>query len=118
MGTRLRSIVGDTPKPMVPLDGVPLLERLIKLCQRFGIIDIHLLLGYKPEAIRDYFGDGAAFGVQLTYWIEPRPLGTAGCVRQMLPALDGGDVLVLYGDLFVDMDLKRLIDFHRCHERD
>src|SRR4051812_18641709 len=112
LGTRLRSIVGDVPKPMVPLDGVPLLERLIRLCRGCGIDDVHLMLGYRPEVIRDYFRDGSAFGVRITYWIEPQPMGTAGCMRQMLPALDGEDVLVIYGDVFVDMDLKRLIDFH------
>ncbi len=113
MGTRLRSVIGDTPKPMVPLDGVPLLERLIKLCRRFNIISIDLLLGYRPEVVRDYFGDGSAFGVRLTYWIEPQPLGTAGCMRQLLTAFNDEDVLVIYGDVFVDMDLERLINFHR-----
>lgn len=112
MGTRLRSIIGDRPKPMVPLDGVPLLERLIGLCRRYGITDLHLFLAYRPEIIWDYFGDGSAFGVHLTYWVESEPLGTAGCMVQMLPSLDE-DVLVLYGDVFVEMDLKRLIDFHQ-----
>ena len=115
LGTRLRPIVGDLPKPMVPLDGVPLLERLIGLSRRFGIEDIHLMLGYRPEVIRDHFQDGSAFGVRITYWIEPQPMGTAGCMRQIFPALDGQDLLVLYGDVFVEMDLKRLIDFHHRH---
>src|SRR3954451_23914856 len=116
LGTRLRSIVGDVPKPMVPLDGVPLLERLIRLCHRFGIDDIHLMLGYRPEVIREYFQDGSAFGVHISYWIESEPMGTAGCMRQMLPALDDEDVLVIYGDVFVEMDLARLIDFHHRHQ--
>src|SRR3954451_5076614 len=116
LGTRLRSIVGDIPKPMVPLDGVPLLERLIGLCRRSGLDDIHLMLGYRPEVIRDYFRDGSAFGVRLTYWIEQQPMGTAGCMRQITSALDAEDVLVLYGDVFVEMDLRRLIDFHRRHQ--
>src|SRR3954452_23699187 len=115
LGTRLRPIIGDQPKPIVPLDGIPLLERLIGLCRRFGIDDVHLMLGYRPEVIRDYFQDGSAFGVRISYWIEPQPLGTAGCVRQMLPALDGEDLLVLYGDVFVEMDLHRLINFHHRH---
>lgn len=116
LGTRLRSVVGDIPKPMVPLDGVPLLERLIVLCRKHGIEDIHLMLGYRPEVIRDYFQDGSAFGVRITYWVESQPMGTAGCMRQLLPALDGEDVLVIYGDVFVEMDLKRLIDFHHRHQ--
>lgn len=112
LGTRLRPVIGDLPKPMAPLDGVPLLERHIGLCRRFGITDIHLLLGYRPEVIREYFGDGAAFGVRITYWIESQPMGTAGCMAQMRAELDG-DILILYGDVFVEMDLARLIEFHR-----
>lgn len=116
LGTRLRSIVGDIPKPMVPLDGVPLLERLIGLCRMSGMEDVHLMLGYRPEVIRDHFQDGSGFGVRLTYWIEAQPMGTAGCMRQIAPALDGEDVLVLYGDVFVDMDVSKLIDFHHRHQ--
>ena len=112
MGTRLRPIIGDHPKPMVPLLGVPLLERLIGLCRRFGILDLHLFLAYRPDVIQEYFGDGAAFGVRITYWIETEPLGTAGCMVRMLPALRE-DLLVLYGDVFVEMDLGRLIGFHQ-----
>src|SRR5437868_13402284 len=105
LGTRLRSIAGDIPKPMVPLDGTPLLERLIGLARRFGVDDVHLMLGHRPEVIRDYFRDGSGFGVRLTYWIEEKPMGTAGCMRQTISAFGGEDVLVLYGDVFVDMDL-------------
>ncbi len=116
MGTRLRSIVGDTPKPMVPLGGVPLLERLIATCRDHRITDIHLLLGYNPEVIREYFQDGSAFGVRITYWIEKQPLGTAGCMRALIPAIGEEDILVLYGDVFIEMDLGRLISFHVHHK--
>src|SRR3982750_1522101 len=101
LGTRLRSIVGDVPKPMVPLDGVPLLERLIALVRLSGLDDVHLMLGYRAEVIRDYFRDGSGFGVRLTYWIETQPMGTAGCMRQITYDLDAKDVLVLYGAVFV-----------------
>jgi histidinol-phosphate phosphatase family protein len=114
LGTRLRPIIGDTPKPMAPLAGVPLLERLIGLCRRFEIAEIHLLLSYRPEAIREHFGDGSKFGVRLTYWIDEPPLGAAGSMAPALKAL-GEDILVLYGDVFAEMDLARLIDFHQKH---
>jgi histidinol-phosphate phosphatase family protein len=110
LGTRLQPVAGDLPKPMVPLNGVPLLERLIGLCRRFGLVDIHLLLGYRPQAIRDYFGDGSSFGVRLTYYVEPVPAGTAGAMTQMRPFDE--DLLVLYGDVFIEMDLMRLLAFH------
>src|SRR5579863_4022146 len=103
LGTRLRPVIGDTPKPMAMLAGIPLLERLIGLCRRFEMDDIHLLLSYRPEAIREHFGDGSAFGVRLTYGIDEQPRGTAGSMAPVLRAL-GEDVLVLYGDVFAEMD--------------
>jgi histidinol-phosphate phosphatase family protein len=114
LGKRLRSVLGDIPKPMAPLAGTPLLERLIGLCRRFGIDEIHLLLSYRPEVIREYFGDGSAFGVRLTYWLDEQPLGTAGSMAPVLSAL-GEDVLLLYGDVFAEMDLARLMDYHQAH---
>src|SRR5579875_1876063 len=117
MGTRLRSVTGDLPKPMVPLLGSPLLERLIGTCRQFGITDIHLMLGYRPESIREYFGDGSALGVNLTYWVEDEPLGSAGCMRPLASVIEG-DVLVLYGDVFLDMDLNRFIAFNRASQAD
>ncbi len=116
MGTRLRSIVGDIPKPMVLIGGVPLLERLVETCRQYGINDIHLLLGYNPEVIRDHFQDGSAFGVEISYWIEKQPLGTAGCMRALIPVVGEEDLLVLYGDVFIEMDLSRLIEFHLHHK--
>lgn len=113
LGTRLRSVIGDTPKPMAMLAGVPLLERLIDLCRRSGIDEIHVLVSYKAEAIRDYLGDGSAFGVNLAYWMDAQPLGTAGSVAPVLRTL-GEDLLVLYGDVFAEMDLTRLMEFHRA----
>lgn len=114
LGTRLRSVIGDTPKPMAILAGRPLLERLIDLCRRSGIDDIHLLVSYRAAAIRDYFGDGSAFGVRLSYWMDEQPMGTAGSLAPVLRAL-GEDLLALYGDVFAEMDLARLVDFHRAH---
>ena len=114
LGTRLRPVIGDAPKPMAMLAGIPLLERLIGLCRRFEITDIHLLLSYRPEVIREHFGNGSAFGVCLTYGIDEQPRGTAGSMAPVLRAL-GEDVLVLYGDVFAEMDLARLIEFHWTH---
>lgn len=114
LGTRLRSVIGDIPKPMAMLGGVPLLARLIELCRRSAIDDIHLLVSYRPEAIRDYFGDGSAFGVRLSYWRDERPLGTAGSMGPVLRAA-GEDMLVLYGDVFAEIELARLVEFHSAH---
>lgn len=112
-GTRLRSRSGNLPKPMVPVCGKPLLQHQIELCRHHGFIDILLLLHFRPEAVMEYFGDGSAFGVRLGVEIESAPRGTAGALRDALPRL-APQFLVLYGDTFVDVDLRR---FWQAHER-
>ena len=111
MGTRLRERSGDLPKPMVPVLGKPLLQHQIELCRKFGFTDIALLVQYRHEKIYEYFGDGSGFGVSLTYAIESEPRGTAGAVRDALPIL-ADRFLVLYGDTFMDVDLRRIWKSH------
>jgi histidinol-phosphate phosphatase family protein len=110
-GTRLRSRSGNLPKPMVPVCGKPLLQHQIELCHAHGFTDILLLLHFRPEAVMEHFGDGSAFGVRLGYEIEKTPRGTAGALRDALPRL-ASRFLVLYGDTFVDVDLRRLLQAH------
>ena len=81
-GSRLRPLTCDCPKPMLKLLGRPMMEYAIRLLKRHGIEDIGVTLGYLPDAVRDYFGDGSDFGVRLTYFVEDTPLGTAGSVRR------------------------------------
>ena len=76
-GSRLRPLTCDCPKPMLRLLGKPLMERAIRLLQKYGIHEIGATLGYLPESIEDFFGDGERLGVQLRYYVEPAPLGTA-----------------------------------------
>jgi D,D-heptose 1,7-bisphosphate phosphatase len=110
-GTRLG--LPDLPKPMAPLLGKPLLEYQIELLAAAGITDITILAGHLAEKITAHFGDGGRWGVNIRYLIEEIPLGTAGAVRQLAGQLTG-DFLVLYGDVFVDMDLSALIAWHRA----
>src|ERR1700733_6483171 len=95
-GTRLRDRLGDLPKPMVDICGKPLLEHQIRLLRAHGFVDVLLLLGYNPEPIRSYFGDGSAFGVRLQYVVEQKPLGSAGAVLGAVGFLDDR-FAVLYG---------------------
>ena len=111
LGTRLKSRTGDMPKPMVPLLGVPVLERLILLCKVHGFKNIVLLIHYASDQIQAYFGDGSAFGVQIEYCIEQDARGTAGALRDALGYLDTR-FLVLYGDTFADVDLRAIWDRH------
>ena len=80
-GRRLRSITGSLPKPMVPLVGVPVLDRLLDLLRRNGFTDVCMTLCYRPEVIQEHCGDGSSYGVHLKYRIESEPRGTAGGVR-------------------------------------
>jgi D-glycero-D-manno-heptose 1,7-bisphosphate phosphatase len=113
-GTRLASVASGVPKPMVPLAGKPVLERQIECLKSNGLRDIIIVTGYLGEAIKNYFGDGSAFGVTIVYYTETEPLGTAGALFK-LEELDGDFVLV-NGDIVFDMDFSRLIGFHQDHK--
>lgn len=99
---------------MVTVAGRTLLEHQIRLCKRFGLEDIILLTGHLAHVIYDHFLDGAYLGVKLTHVVEPRALGTAGSVN-LLKFLINDRFLVLYGDIIMDMDLNRLIQFDGLH---
>lgn len=112
-GTRLRPLTCDLPKPMVPILNRPIAEHLINLLRRHGIVEVITTLHYMPDVLRDYFQDGADFGVKMTYAVEEdQPLGTAGCVRGLSELLTE-TFLVLSGDCITDMDLSGAIAFHR-----
>jgi D,D-heptose 1,7-bisphosphate phosphatase len=100
----------DIPKPMVPVAGVPLLERQINLAHRYGFDKIRLLVGHLAHVIQDYFRDGASWNVEIKYTIEREPLGTAGAVKQ-LDGIINDYFMVMYGDVVLDMNLRRLAAF-------
>jgi mannose-1-phosphate guanylyltransferase len=112
-GTRLRPLTWHTPKQMLPVIGVTMLERVVARLGRYGVRDVVLSLGYRPDAFRDAFPDGTCAGVALHYAVEPEPLDTAGAVR--FAALDAGideRFLMLNGDVLTDFDLDALIALH------
>jgi len=111
-GTRLRPLTNDRPKPMLPVAGQPLLAITISRLREAGITDIAINLHYHPEAITQYFGNGRAFDVSITYSYEPVVLGTAGAARKLDGYLDE-TFLVIYGDVLARLDYQRLIEFHR-----
>ncbi|HBR34896.1 MAG TPA: nucleotidyltransferase, partial [Firmicutes bacterium] len=79
-GTRLRPLTCKQPKPMVPIAGKPMIEYILDLLKQYQFTDIGMTLFYLPELIANYYGDGREFGVDLRYFIEETPLGTAGSV--------------------------------------
>lgn len=113
-GTRISSVKSDVPKPMIEICGKPILEYQIDNLRNCGLTDITLVIGHLGHVIRDYFGDGTRFGVNISYFIEDHPLGTAGALFQM-PQLDE-DFLLLCGDVMLDVDFQRFITFHRDHD--
>lgn len=112
-GTRIASIAGDVPKPMIRMGGKPILERQTDNLKACGITDITLVIGHLGDVIRDYFGDGTCFGINIDYFVETTPLGTAGALFKMPQLTD--DFLLLCGDVIIDIDFRRLIDFHKKH---
>ena len=114
-GRRLKSVTGDTPKPMALLAGKPVLEHILNLLKQNGVSDACLTLRYRPELIRDYFGGGERFGMRLAYHIETVPLGTAGGVRACAEFYGDRDFLVISGDCACDFDLRALMEAHRRH---
>ncbi len=111
-GTRLKDMLAaDMPKPMVEVDGKPLLEHQVLLARKYGIRDILMLTGYGAEHIERYFGDGSAWGVRIRCLRETQPLGTAGALLDARDKLDDM-FLVMYGDTMVNVDLQRMINAH------
>ena len=111
-GTRISELFPDIPKPLIPIDNIPVLEReIISLCDQ-GFTDIILTIGYMAEKIQKYFGKGEKWGVKIEYFIEDKPLGNAGA----LFFLDlKEDFLLLNADAVFDVDFNRMVAFHKQH---
>lgn len=107
-GTRLG--LKDIPKPMVQIDGKPLLEHQIELAKSYGIKEIFILSGHLAHVIEDYFGNGEKWGVKIHHVVEPYPLGTAGAVKLLEDRINDR-FMVFYGDVVMDFDIDSFIEF-------
>ena len=112
-GTRLRPVSARKPKPMVELLDKPVLAHILALLKRNGITEACLTLRFMPDTIRDYFGDGARFGMRLDYRVETEALGTAGGVKGCADFIGCDDFLIVSGDCVCDFDLQKLVTFHK-----
>lgn len=110
-GTRLASVTKNIPKPMVPFCGKPLLVHQIENLRANGITKIIIIVGYLGDVIKDYFSDGSSFGVNISYFTEEEPLGTAGALRLIQDRLEDNFVLV-FGDLYINIDFQRFWNYH------
>lgn len=110
-GTRIRSASANVPKPMIKVDGVPVLERTIFQLKKCGISDLIITVSYLKEQIMNYFGNGEFFGVNIKYFEEDEPLGSAGAIFKLKNEFTD-DFLVLNGDIVFDVDLNKMIEYH------
>ena len=121
-GTRIAALSKDLPKPMLPIDGRPILEWELESLREQGFTEVLITVGYLAPAIMDYFGDGSGcspqtgkpFGVHIEYFVETEPLGNAGALFRIRDKLDK-DFLLLNGDVMFDIDLRRFAAFHKAH---
>jgi mannose-1-phosphate guanylyltransferase / phosphomannomutase len=113
-GTRVSSIAGDIPKPMIPVCGKPVLEHQIERLKKNKLKDIILVIGHLGQYIKDYFDDGSRFGCNISYYTEAEPLGTAGALFKLKNLSD--DFILLNGDIIFDIDFSRMINFH-CEKK-
>jgi mannose-1-phosphate guanylyltransferase len=114
LGTRLRPITYDRPKPMVPVLNRPVMEHIARLLAKHGFTEVIANLHWFPDLIRGHFGDGSELGLDLSYSEEEKLLGTAGGVRRAAGFL-GDSFLVISGDALTDIDLAAMRDFHESH---
>ena len=114
-GTRLRPLTSNQPKPMLPVVNRPMMEHIVKLLTLCGFREMIVTLQFLPTLISNYFGDGGEWGASMQYSTEFVPLGTAGSVKNSSAFIDG-TFLVISGDALTDIDLTKVVDFHR-HNR-
>ena len=115
LGTRLRSVVSNVPKPMAPIGNRPFLEILMDHLLKYGTTLIVLSTGYLHEKIERHFGS-AYKGVALTYAVEDEPLGTGGGIRNAVAMCDEDNIVVVNGDTLFSIDYDELANFHQRHQ--
>jgi mannose-1-phosphate guanylyltransferase len=113
LGTRIRSLYPDLPKPLIPIHGKPFLEYQIVQLRDQGFQDFVLCVSYRADQIAAHFQDGAALGVRIRYSHEPEPLGTAGALRYAT-AYWAETCLVMNGDTFIEADFRALMAAHQA----
>ncbi len=114
-GTRISELFPNIPKPLIPIDGIPVLEREILSLKEQGFDDIILTVGYMAGRIMHYFGNGRRLGVHIDYFVEKQPLGNAGALFQIKDQLTE-DFLLLNGDAVFDIDFNRFVAYHKSHD--
>lgn len=115
LGTRLRPLTDQVPKPLLPIKEKPIIEHAILNFKRHGILDIILSIGYKADKIQEYFGDGSKWGVHISYCIEVVPLGTGGAIKEASKGIVE-TFLVINGDNLANFNWTDAISEHRANK--
>lgn len=114
-GTRIAELFPDIPKPLIPVNGMPILEREICSLASQGFKDLILTVGYLADKIIEYFGDGSQLGVKIDYFVEKTPLGNAGALFRLKEKIDDEPFFLLNADAAFDVDFNRMLDYHKKH---
>lgn len=114
-GTRISSLYSDIPKPMIDLNNKPVLEHQIDFFKSYGYRDFIIVTGHLGHIIHEYFKDGSFLGINIEYYHEQYPLGTAGALKKIKPQLND-DFILVNGDIIFDFDLERFINFHKSKQ--
>ncbi len=118
LGTRLRSVVKDRPKPMALIEGKPFMEYVVLELIRHGVTEVIFAVGYKGSMVEEYFKDGTLWGIRTSYAYEEELLGTAGAIKNAGSQVTEDRFLVLNADTFYQLDYTRLTDLSRERELD
>lgn len=114
-GTRMKDYTKLIPKPMLKVGDKPILQHQIELLAKYSIYETIIVVNHLKDSIINHFSDGKQFGVHITYYEEEKPLGTVGGIKELENRLDT-DFIVLYGDIMINMDIQRFVDFHYQHQ--
>jgi dTDP-glucose pyrophosphorylase/CBS domain-containing protein len=117
LGTRLRPFTEKCPKPLLELNGKPILEHIIERFLESGFVNFFISVNFLGEMIEEKFGDGSKWGCNITYLKEKEKLGTAGALA-LLPNRPDNPIIVANGDVLTNVDLRNLLDYHSRHEAD
>ena len=121
-GTRLKPLTNQTPKPMLPVGGLPVTERQLLAAKKAGINTVILATSYLSEVFTPYFGDGSKWGMKLLYAVESEPLGTGGAIRNAAALVDfadsGEEFVIFNGDVLSGHNISAQLDFHRANNSD
>ena len=112
-GTRIQPLTNSRPKPMLPIINKPMMEHTMMTLRDLGIKEFIVLLYFKPQIIKDYFGDGSDFGIKISYVVPDEDFGTAGAVKLAEDLIGDENFIIISGDLVTDFDFQKIFDYHK-----